>query len=222
MKELTLEQRDLLALATFLALTVWCLPDTLGGWLLFSFTADPLQLIRDYPWAPQYVSYLTGIFFGLLLVAPTPRRHGLRIGSIRQAWVPVLGACLLVVAAWWLVVAAFGLSLFPRSTAAIWLLSPLAQDLVFVGFLYTRFDEAFSGDVSPRLPIRRAVLLASVFFGLYHVPNVVTGGIVWLALLPITMLFFICQALMRQWTGSLLYATVAHSGVNFVSWWYSR
>jgi membrane protease YdiL (CAAX protease family) len=29
---------------------------------------------------------------------------------------------------------------------------------------------------------------------------------------------FVLTGLSRQWTGSLLYATLSHSGVNFIAW----
>jgi membrane protease YdiL (CAAX protease family) len=218
----SLERRELIALATYLALATWSVGDLLADAVLSIIFPDPRQWLNEYRWAPEYVSSLIGILFGLILIAPTPRRYGLRIGAIGGAWKGVVSVWLLVVMVWWLVVFSFDLCLFRHSTAALWLLSPLAQDLVFIGYLYTKLDEAFPGFISPRLPVRRAVLVTSLFFGLYHAPNVLSSGVIWLALIPVTMLFFVCQGLMRQWTGSMLYATVAHSGVNFISWWYSR
>jgi membrane protease YdiL (CAAX protease family) len=35
---------------------------------------------------------------------------------------------------------------------------------------------------------------------------------------PVTFLGWILAGLARQWTGSILYGTISHMGVNFIAW----
>lgn len=158
MARLSLDQRDLLAVVTFLALACWAVPGTFASALWFALAPEGWWHHYDTG-AAEYLKRSVLVFFGLVLVLASPQRHGLRVGSINRAWSWVIGFWVMVLAIWWPIVAAFRLSLAPDSTAAMWAISPLGQDLVFAGFLYTRFEEAFPSHVSPRIPIRRTVLL---------------------------------------------------------------
>ena len=158
--------------------------------------------------------------FGLLLTLPTWKRSGLRIGNIGAHWKAVLIVCGVPVLATALVYPQLGEQPFARSDAEMWLISPLAQDLVFMGFIYGILEGAFPKYVHPRVPVRRALLLGALAFALWHLPNLFSSmspAFVAFQLLY-TSTGFVLTGLSRQWTGSLLYATLSHSGVNCVVW----
>jgi membrane protease YdiL (CAAX protease family) len=105
----------------------------------------------------------------------------------------------------------------------MWLVSPLAQDLIFMGWLYGRLDRAFPAYVHEALRIRRAVPLGGAFFAAWHLQNLAGGmssGFVAFQL-AYTATGYVVTGLSRQWTGSMLYATASHSAVNFIAWWAS-
>lgn len=103
---------------------------------------------------------------------------------------------------------------------SMWALSPLGQDLVFLGFLYGWLERSFPGRVHRRLPVATALVLTAGFFALWHVPNVAYGLTPGYVAFQVLYTFVGCVVvgLSRQWTGSLLYATVTHSAINFAAW----
>jgi membrane protease YdiL (CAAX protease family) len=168
-----------------------------------------------------YYDVLT-LLFGLLLVVGSPQKYGLCIGDIGPNWPRVL-----LVIAFPLAVATVGCQFIPLpawvgQNVGIWLISPLAQDLVFGGFVYTTIEQAYPGNLHPRVPLRKTLLISGLFFSLHHVPNFLTteAWFVWFQL-GFTFAGFLFAGLTRQWTGSLLYVTLAHSAGNFVAWWYA-
>jgi membrane protease YdiL (CAAX protease family) len=158
--------------------------------------------------------------FGLLLTIPTWKRSGLRIGSIRKHWKAVLIVCGIPVLVTALVYPQLGERPFARAGAEMWLISPLAQDLVFMGFIYGILESSFPDYVHPRVPVRRGLLIGAVAFAAWHLPNLFSAMSP--AFLAFQLLYtsagFVLTGLSRQWTGSLLYATLSHSGVNCVVW----
>jgi membrane protease YdiL (CAAX protease family) len=156
------------------------------------------------------------LLFGLMLVLPNPKKCGLRIGAIAENWRRVT----LVIAVPSLIAACVAPFLeLPKFAISLWLISPLAQDLVFSGYLYAILDDAFPGPVHPRVRIHRAVLLAACFFSLWHTPNCVYWNWQFVTLqLGYTFLGAVIVGMTRQWTGSLLYVTFAHTLGNFGAW----
>ena len=88
----------------------------------------------------------------------------------------------------------------------MWLISPAAQDLVFVGFLYGRFEKLFPTDVHARLPIRWALVITALYFAAWHLPNFGAMN-PWYVLFQLVYVIFGCivMGLSRQWTGSVIY-----------------
>lgn len=157
---------------------------------------------------------------GLLLTLPTRERSGLRVGEIRAHWRGVLLVCGLPVFATALVYPLLPVRPFAQGYASMWLISPLAQELVFTGFLYGYLEPRFPEYLHPRVPVRRALVITVLFFGLWHAPAFLTGvspGYVWFQLFY-TGILGIIPALSRQWTGSVLYIVLCHSAVNFIAW----
>jgi membrane protease YdiL (CAAX protease family) len=107
---------------------------------------------------------------------------------------------------------------FKGDRAGAWLISPLAQELLFTGFIYGRLDASFPGTIHGRLPIRRALLLTAVFFMLWHVPNFEGMGAGYVMFqLAYTLIGGAWGLLARQLTGSILPGVFTHMAVNFVA-----
>lgn len=161
----------------------------------------------------------------LLLCMGSPRRCGLRLGHWRgHAW-KVIGVCAVPVALAAIYVVAARMydqaaaMPFRGDRIGVWLISPLAQDLLFTGFLYALFDDAFSGFVHRRCKVRIAVLVTALFFGLWHAPNYfyMSAGYVSFQLVY-TMVGGAWVLLARQLTGSIVPGVLVHMVCNFLSW----
>ena len=154
-------------------------------------------------WTWGNISSWLALVYGLLLALSTPRRSGLCLGTISESWKGVLLVCggPLAVA---LVVYPF-LPIKPWGGASyhMWLTSPLAQDAVFIGYLYGHFDRLFPERVWRRLPVPSSLLLTAAFFMAWHIPNLFS--------LPLGYVLFqlfytfagcLITGLSRVWTGS--------------------
>ncbi|MDP2983899.1 MAG: CPBP family intramembrane metalloprotease [Candidatus Latescibacter sp.] len=164
--------------------------------------------------------YLLSLTYGLFLVLPSLSRSGIRIGDIRSHWRGVLFACGIPIILTAIVYPLLPVRPFADSAAGMWLISPLAQDLVFIGFLYGRFEILFPTFIHPRFRIKWALLISALFFSAWHLPNFSTMPAEFVVFqLFYTVLIYLAAGLSRQWTGSILYFTLAHSCINFIVWW---
>lgn len=168
-----------------------------------------------YSWRYECVA----VAFGLLLTIGSPIRSGLRIGAIRANWWKVLIVCGIPIALTAAVYPQLSYRPFADSEPTMWLISPLAQDLIFLGFLYGRFEQLLPGYIHRRVPMRWCVPLTGLFFAAWHLQNLEcmsTGYVVFQ--LCYTFLGGMLGGLSRQWTGSIFYAAAAHMAVNFIAW----
>ena len=100
----------------------------------------------------------------------------------------------------------------------MWLTSPLAQDAVFIGYLYGLFDQLFPKRVWRRLPVPGSLLLTAAFFMAWHIPNLVSLPLGYVLLqLFYTFAGCLITGLSRVWTGTILYATLTHSVINLAA-----
>jgi len=153
-----------------------------------------------------------------LLCVSVPSRSGLRIGEWHSRGWQVLGICALPVVLT-AIIYPFTSQPFRGGNIGIWLISPIAQDLLFTGYLYGLLDAAFSGPVGKRLRINRAVFLTAVFFCLWHVPNFAGIPVPYVLFqLVYTLLGGVWVLLARQLTGSILPGIATHMAVNFLAW----
>ncbi len=158
---------------------------------------------------------LVSLAFGALLAVPTARQSGLTLG--RRPTLAVVAVALAPVLATALVYPNLPTRPFAGQRIGMWLVSPFAQDLLFVGYLYGRFAR-----LAPPTDARRpqAALLATCgLFALWHVPNFFTmpaGYVVFQ--LGYTFAGLCLTGLSRQWTRSALYAMATHVLVNFIAW----
>ncbi|MET0396800.1 MAG: CPBP family intramembrane glutamic endopeptidase [Longimicrobiaceae bacterium] len=205
---------EALALAVVVTVAAHAIP----GWYIFGrlWTRDVFG-VHAIPWGTFHS--LLCLLFGLLLAAPTWRRSGLVLGDIRTHWrrvLPVCGGPVLVAA---LVYPRLPVRPFADAGIDMWLISPLAQSLVFIGYLYGRLDTAFPGLIHRRLPIRRSLAITAAFFALWHVPGFANMP-AWYAAFQLfyTGVAYLVPALSRQWTGSILYVLAGHMAINFIAW----
>lgn len=207
-------QREELLLALVLTVSAQVFP----RWRVFErlWVEDVLGL-RALSWH-WYVN-LVFLAFGLLLALSARERSGLRVGAIRAHWRGVLLVCGVSVLATALVYPRLPVRPWGGESATMWLVSPLAQSLVFIGYLYGRLEQAFPGHVHPRVPVARALLLTVFFFSFWHLPNAFSmpAGY-FLFQLFYTSVLAVVPGLSRQWTGSIVYAVLTHSAVNFIAW----
>lgn len=209
-----LARREGVAVALALTLAAMTVP---GSRLLGRLWLDDFLGLHSVPW--PVVASFSLLAFGLLLSLPTRERSGLRVGSIRQHWRRVLLVCGLPPLLTALVYPNLPVRPFSGAYFTMWLVSPLAQTTIFLGFLYGFLEPRFPGHVHPRVPVRWALVVTMLLFALWHVPNFLgtAAGYVWFQLFY-TGVLGIVPALSRQWTGSIWYAALCHSAVNFVAW----
>lgn len=157
--------------------------------------------------------------FGVLLVVASPKRYGVRIGLIRPHIGKTAFVCILPVVLTAIVYPQLPVRPFSGAPVGSWLISPLAQDLVFIGYLYTKFDDLFPGFIHRRVPIRWALIITGFFFAAWHLPNfagIPAGYVVFQLFYSFAGFVFI--GLSRQWTGSIIYMTCVHMAVNLIAW----
>lgn len=192
-----------------------------GAWLV------PPLLARLFSESPGLRSYRFGLgllLYGLALTLPTWRRSGLRIGTIREHWKGVLLVCGGPVLLTLLVYPNLPERPFAHAGPGMWLVSPLAQDLVFLGFILGQLEPRFPRPFVRRLGAPRALVVGAAFFAAWHLPNfcahgISTGYVVFQ--LGYTAGGFLLVGLSRVWTGSILYGVLEHSLVNLIAWWFS-
>lgn len=105
---------------------------------------------------------------------------------------------------------------FFGQSAAFFLCIPLAEELLFRGFVFAALDDAFPRRLTiARFRFAAATLLSSVAFGLWHL-----GGLQWpsdgftVFQVTYTTIAGFLFALMRERTGSLIAPWIVHALVN--------
>ncbi len=159
---------------------------------------------------------LVSLALGALLALPAARASGLVLGA-RPPLRAVLVAAAPVVATL-LVYPNLPTRPFAGQRVGMWAISPMAQDLLFVGYLYGRFDALAPTPQSRRSP-GPALWVTAALFAAWHLPNFRNMPSSYVTFqLAYTFAGLIVTGLSRQWTGSALYAMATHVLVNFVAW----
>ena len=204
-----------------LALVLTIMLSVLPRWRVFeqAWLRDFAGL-KQLPW--QWYASILFVAAALLLSLTAPHRSGLRTGRIREHWRGVLLVCGGTVLATALVYPQLPVRPWGDASVTMWTLSPVAQELLFFGYIYGRLDTSFPGYVHRRVPIARALLLTAMYFALWHTPNFLSlpAGYVVFQLFY-TGVLSIVPGLARQWTGSIYYGILTHVSVNFVAWYAS-
>ena len=162
---------------------------------------------------------LSTLLFACLLVMSCPMRSGLCVGEIRANLWRTLLVCTVPVAVTAIVYPFLPEQPFSGGPIGTWLISPLAQDMVFVGYLYGRFEMVFPSYVHRRVHIRWALVITALFFSAWHLPNFQWLDASFVVFqLCYTFVGCILTGLSRQWTGSIFYVTITHMAANFITW----
>ncbi|MCH7632025.1 MAG: CPBP family intramembrane metalloprotease [Planctomycetes bacterium] len=209
----TLRKRECLLLAVVLVGAYHAIP-----WWGFRFL--PSRAIYDRLGEDGYATLydaMSGVMPFLLCIG-FPLRSGLTFGRWEGRSLKVIGICLLPIVLT-AIVYPFTSRPFNGGRIGLWLVSPLAQDLLFAGYLYGLFDEAFPGHAHRKCRVNRTVLLTAMFFALWHVPNFLGMAPTYVAFqLFYTIVGGAWMLLARQLTGSIIPGVVTHMACNFVSW----
>lgn len=205
---------EALALAAALTAASHALPRVLAQPLYEAFPAAVMSI--GYP----NVVDLLSLAFGLLLVLPTARDSGVVRG--RRPGLRVALVTLAPVVATAAVYPFLPVRPFAHERIGLWLISPLAQDCLFNGYLnglFARTLPADARDASMGWRPGRQVLLASAFFAAWHLPNLATIPVGYVLFqLAYTFAGAVLIGLTRQWTGAMWYATLTHMAANAIVW----
>jgi membrane protease YdiL (CAAX protease family) len=212
-----LDRREWLWLAALITLAAHGVPYWICAQLWFHLSQSSQQFVRDWV-GPDNFWMCFDLAFGLFLALSAPRRSGLCIGEWRPHWRGLLVVCGLPVVATALVYPQLSNRPFTGSEIGIWLISPLAQDLVFVGFLYGRLEPLFPEQVHPLIPLRWAMVVTSTYFAAWHLPGILDYP--GFTMFQVLYCFFggCFVGLARQWTGSILPVTLTHMACNAIAW----
>jgi membrane protease YdiL (CAAX protease family) len=160
------------------------------------------------------------LVFSFLLALSTPRASGLGLGT---PWQNGKGLAALMIAP--PLIAAIVIPQLPERPfsgqgVATWFLSPLAQELVFFGFLFGCIQPSFPETVSVRLRVSWGIVITALCFSLSHVWGFesakITAGYVGFQL-AYTFVGGLVHGLIRQLSGSVWYGVLVHMAVNWIA-----
>jgi len=159
--------------------------------------------------------------FGIVLVATSPTRSGITLGT-KQHRTKAVAICVLVIGS----VLAYRYLLDGdafdtwNTRWSIWAISPIAQELVFSGFILGLLVVHFPQWWHKSIPISWAVVMSALLFGMWHfIPDFIFEGRELdyiLFRLAYTAGGWTLYAMTRLWTGTIIYAAIMHTAVNFI------
>jgi membrane protease YdiL (CAAX protease family) len=155
--------------------------------------------------------------FALLIALPTARRSGLTFGSIRHCVGRTTAVTCLPILLAIVVYPRLPEQPFLGSPIAFWTISPIGQDLFFLGAIFGQLDRFFYAHVHRYIPVSRSLVITAVLFACWHLPNIASmmSPSYFVFQLGYTFCGYVLLGLSRQWTGSVLYATASHCAVNY-------
>jgi membrane protease YdiL (CAAX protease family) len=182
------------------------------AWILAPLTGWPLR----------WVEALSFLAASLALCAITPRACGLRIGPTAAWRRQGLEIGLVWVTPPVLVAAVYGpLTSRPYhgADASMWLVGPLAEELLFAGFVYARLVGLYGpGRAGWRGALGPPVLLTAALFALWHWPALFAMRPAYAVFQLLYTFAGACWTLqLRRWTGSLAPGALNHVTVNYLA-----
>ena len=155
----------------------------------------------------------------LVLCLFSPKRSGLVIGKydkdLKEVIFIVLTPIILSI-----IIYPFAGQPFKNSHVGIWLISPLAQDLLG-GFMFGVLDLFFPKSVKfEKFSIKWSLILISILASLWHLPNLLSMQLNFVIFqLFYTFVFAFIIYYTRIWTGSMIPIFITHMSVNFIAWY---
>lgn len=189
---------------------------------LFRFVVSSSTFEVNGSWLDRTVLDIALLVFGLLLVASHPVRSGITLGT-GQHRSKVLTAMAIIIGGVLAYRLIIGVGAFDgwSTSWSIWAISPVAQELVFSGFILGLLNEHFPRWWHPSLPLTGAVVLSAALFGMWHfIPDLIFDDGDWTWLLfrqAYTAIPWMLYAMTRLWTGTILYAVIMHVIANFIT-----
>lgn len=162
------------------------------------------------------------LVFGLLLVASHPVRSGITLGTRQHRSKALAVAAVIIGGVLTYRFALEGNAFDDWSTNwSIWAISPVAQELVFSGFILGFLNEYFPRWWHTSIPLTGAVVISALLFGMWHfIPDLIFTDreMDWLIFRQAyTAIPWMLYAMTRLWTGTILYAVIMHIAVNFIT-----
>jgi membrane protease YdiL (CAAX protease family) len=209
------ERRAWLAVGLYLSLgfapLIWVLhdvtwphlPDSWHGWIGVNNYTDAFYLI-----------------VALCVALSTPESSGLGLGDPSRNWKPLLLLMIAPPAIAALVIPRLSERPFAGHEIGAWLLSPVAEELLYTGFLFGQLLRHFPNPIGPRLRFPVAVVLTAAFFSLHHVWNLTSSKMsVNYAVFQLGYTFVggMGTSLIRYLSGSIWYAVLVHMSVNWIA-----
>lgn len=206
---------ELLALALVLTIAAHAVPVWLFHWLPAGFLSWRFQS-RYVQWSYDCLA----LALAALLAVPTPHRSGIRVGRFSQHRWTVLAIMAVPILLTAMIYPRLQTRPFAGMSASMWVVSPLAQDLLFIGYLYGRFEPLVSRPLVRRVPVNFALIITALFFAAWHLPNLraMPAGYVMFQLVYV-FVGFIWTGMTRLLTGSILYSVLVHMAVNAIAWY---
>ncbi len=170
----------------------------------------------------QTVLDVAFLVFGILLVAGHLQRSGISFGTTTHRR-KALAVCAVVIGS--TLTYRFGLNGDDfdnwNTTWSIWAISPIAQELVFSGFILGLLNDHFPRWWHRSVPVTTGVAISTVLFAMWHfIPDFAFAhrDLDYVAFrIAYTGGGWVLYAMTRLWTGTILYAIVMHITVNFIT-----
>jgi membrane protease YdiL (CAAX protease family) len=160
------------------------------------------------------------LVFSLLLALSTPCASGLGLGTPShngKALAALMIAPPLIAA---IVIPQLPERPFSGQGISTWLLSPIAQELVFFGFVFGRLQPSFPEPIAARLRVSWGIVFTALCFSLSHVWGFesakITASYVGFQL-AYTFVGGLVHGLIRQLSGSVWYGVLVHMAVNWIA-----
>lgn len=209
------DRRAWLAAAAVITLAYYPLPNAVAE---LTWSKLPIERTPTSALLLWYVA--VELTLALALAVSTPRASGLTLGRVPRNWRLVLAVAVVVLSTLAVIYPQLDQSRRPFAgvSAIDMTTSAAAQELVFTGFLYGRFKSFYSEPIWRRLDIPWAVVVTAAYFSLSHVWNVASLSPHFVVFqLAYTFVGGIGHALLRHWTGSVIWPILVHMTVNWIA-----
>jgi membrane protease YdiL (CAAX protease family) len=160
--------------------------------------------------------------FGLLLVASAPRRSGISLGT-KEHRGKAIAICGFIIGGALAYRVFFQGGTFSdwQTGWSIWAISPLAQELVFSGFILGLLHQHFPRWWFASVPMTTAVAITAALFAMWHfIPDYIFAreDMSFIGFrIAYTAGGWLLYGISRLWTGTILYAVIMHIAVNFIT-----
>lgn len=154
----------------------------------------------------------------LLLCLTSPKQSGLTLGKYQNDFKKIIFLVLIPIILS-VIIYRYTSQPFKNSHVGIWLISPLAQDLLG-GFMFGVLDNFFPSSVRiGKYSFKISLFFLALLASLWHLPNLLNLQFTFVAFqLFYTFVFAFIIYFTRIWSGSMLPILITHVSVNYIAW----